>query len=292
MGIICESFTKLLSERQFIKINEFAEEEEEEERKGDTSVWPPFPRPPTCLPTTRVTKFALRFYTPRHPSSSPLPPPACPTMIQPLSIALQYYCPTFMALPHYSPVRLPPVVPPSCHAPADVTYHGRGRAGRVREGRVASPLWRKGRSCRCAGGAGNAPLPGFREGQAGRKGANRPRILGVRSLRSLASRDTYRRHAFSTKYRCINVSKGKGKGEQEGEREIRAENAQRCESKLNAQSNRQLNAQDHILTFRSESHLVINVTPSTSNSPTLGGPTEVTVLLSFSSIFELYHCKI
>lgn len=91
--------------------------------------------PLACHPSTRVTKFALRFYTPPPPS------PAYPTMIQPLLIALPHYCPTFMALPHYHPFDCRPH-PSSCHPPADVTYYGRRPRGRC--GRCVAPLWRKG----------------------------------------------------------------------------------------------------------------------------------------------------
>lgn len=78
-----------------------------------------------------------------YPPPSLLPPLACPTMIQPLLIALPHYCPTFMALPHYHPVRPPAPSPAGRHPPADVTYHVRRCAGETRQGRVVSPLRRE-----------------------------------------------------------------------------------------------------------------------------------------------------
>lgn len=99
----CE--TKPLVRTQFIGIDEFAEKERRKYLRLAPSSSPPVPcPPPTCLSSTRVTKFALRFYTPSSPS------PAHPTMIQPLLIALPHYCPTFMALPHY---HFAPTQPPS-----------------------------------------------------------------------------------------------------------------------------------------------------------------------------------
>lgn len=126
-------------------------------RKGGISSFgsPPPLLPPACHPSMRVTKFALRFYTPPPPS------PAYPTMIQPLLIALPHYCPTFMALPHYHPFDCRPH-PSSCHPPADVTYYGRRPRGRC--GMRRSLVEKGARFCRCAGGAGGASLPGFRKG--------------------------------------------------------------------------------------------------------------------------------
>lgn len=84
--VICESTAKRSC--QFIKISEFAVQEGRENL--------PLALLPLGLPSMRVTKFALRFYTPSLPSY--------PTMIQLLLIALPHYCPTFMALPHYHPI--------------------------------------------------------------------------------------------------------------------------------------------------------------------------------------------
>lgn len=80
---------------------------------------------PPVFPPRASPNLHSGFISP-PPSLLPL---ASPTMIQPLLIALPHYCPTFMALSHYHPVRPPTPSPAGRHPPADVTYHVRRRAG-------------------------------------------------------------------------------------------------------------------------------------------------------------------
>jgi len=144
-------------------------------------------------------------------------------------------------------LRLYPTISSGRHPSADVTYHGRRRAGDA--GRVA-PLWRKGHFCRCAGGA---PLPGFRQDK-GKEWVTR--ISGVRLL---GSWDAYCRHPVGTKYDCsillLRV--------EERERERFARKMSKSWVEVERAVKSSVKCADHILTFRSTSHLVINVIPST-----------------------------
>lgn len=148
-------------------------------------------------------------------------------------------------------------------------------------GRVA-PLWRKARFCRCAGGAGGAPLPGFR------KGRGREWVTPNLGVRSLESWDTYRWYAFKRLNMAVRLfcrtwrAEGKERG-RERDGGIRAESVQHRESKLNAQSNYQLNRRSH---FDLSFDVAFSAIPSTI-IPTW---TRVTWGI-LSSIFVLHHRK-
>lgn len=143
-------------------------------RKHFSGFFIPLPPPPSShRPSTRVTKFALRFHTLPRPS----PPPTRPTMIQPLLIALPHYCPTFMALPLYRSfdVQRPPASHDCCPLPlSNVTYHSGRRAA---QGMKCAPLpVEKVLLLQVRAGVRSAArLPGAKRGREGRAGGHQDR---------------------------------------------------------------------------------------------------------------------
>lgn len=102
--------------------------------------------------------------TPVSYSPGSLPPPARPTMIQPLLIALPHYCPTFMALPLYHPFDVHFPRSPTRTATLSPTLRITAVDARHRGWNAFLSLSRKCCSYRCAGGAA---LLGFRGATTG-----------------------------------------------------------------------------------------------------------------------------